>query len=187
VRQQNNVNLKIARDTQTQLFVSDKMKYLEKSVVFVVISSIFFAAWHFQSFDGPTATEVTLKDILNCELLETSMRDNMFFIESSGSNGSEAIRPASLTSREACAIESAATKNPNLNVFMIFVGKTHLVDSKQIRVLKTFDNVHFVRLDVVPFSTNTPMGKWIESGKLFDSRFIKWNLSNALRLLLLWK
>jgi hypothetical protein len=161
------------------------MKNLKKLVVFLVILMIYFAACYFQSFEGSTVTEIALKDILNGELPETSLGDNVFFVEAS--TESEAITPASLTSREACAIESAATKNPNFNVFMIFVGKTRLVDSKQVRVLKTFKNVQFLRLNVVPFSKNTPMGEWIESGKLFNSKFIEWNLSNALRLLLLWK
>jgi hypothetical protein len=168
-------------------FVPDQMKCSKKLVVLVVITMACFSVRYLHSFEHPTALKDTLKDILNCELPEKSKGDNIFFVESSGANQSVAMIPASLTSRAACAIESAAIKNPKSNIFVVIVGKSRLADSKQMRVLKSFGNIHFVHLDLVPFSRSTPMGKWIESGKLFITKFIESNTSNALRLLLLWK
>lgn len=108
-------------------------------------------------------------------------------MESSGAKSENADKPASLNSRYACSIESAALKNPNSNIFVVIVGKTYLEDSKQSRALRGLNNVNFVSLDLVSFSQNTPMEKWIESGKLFNSKFIESNTSNVLRKLLLWK
>jgi hypothetical protein len=169
------------------LLVSDQMKCSKKVVVVGFVSTVCFVGWHLLSFEDSTRTEDTLRDILDCEYPENSIGNNIFFVESFGFNKSAAINPASLTSRAACAVESAAIKNPELKVFVVVVGKSRLEDSKQIRALKSFGNIHFVRLDLVPFSKTTPMGDWIEGGKLFISKFIKNNISNALRILLLWK
>jgi hypothetical protein len=175
------------------LSFSEQMKSLAKLVVFIVIAMTCFAAWHFHELEDPAdtkadlETESELEDILNCELLQNSKGYNMFFVESLGVLKENSKQPAAFTSRIACAIESAATKNPKLNIFVVIVGKTRLVDSKQIRTLKSFKNIHFVHLDLVKFSKTTPMGKWIESGKLLNSSFVLAHTSDALRILLLWK
>jgi hypothetical protein len=167
--------------------VSYQMKRLKKIVVIPFVLIVSFFAWHLCSFEDAAAEKDTLKDIQNSELLENSNGDSIFFVDSSIYIESEEISPANFTSRSACVIESAAIRNPKLNIFVIILGKFDLADSKQIRVLKSFENIHFLRLDMVPFSKNTPMGKWIESGELFKSKYVQIHVSDAARILLLWK
>jgi hypothetical protein len=126
-----------------------------------------------------------LTDIIHYEPLKSSS-DNIFFIESSQADSQAEGGFANIDSRFTCSVESAAIKNPNSNVYLIFVNKTRLADSKQIRTLKKFDNVKFLRLDMKSFLENTPVQKWMEeSGKFQNTNLMVYQICDLLRLLLL--
>lgn len=127
--------------------------------------------------------------ISDCTLLNSpqNLGKNIFFIESSGAKDNDSNTPVSLTSRSACCIESAAIKNPDYNIFIVIVTRNLLNATKQIQILKSYKNVNFLHVDLHLFSRDTPLEEWIDSGKLYDTDFIAENVSNILRILLLWK
>jgi hypothetical protein len=160
------------------------MKTFIKLVVLGVL--LCFLIWVLQDPSKPASLEEKLVNILNFDLDENSSNINIFFVETSGIKKEKAKNSAILTSRAACSIESAAMKNPDSMIFVVFVAKSDVENSKQINTLKTYSNVKFLRLDMEEFAEDTPMKKWIQSGKL-NGKFIESNASNVLRLLLLWK
>ncbi|CRL04648.1 CLUMA_CG017712, isoform A [Clunio marinus] len=59
--------------------------------------------------------------------------------------------------------------------------------SEPILALVKYKNIKFYRLDLSDFSKHTIAENWVTSGKLFNTSFLMNNVSNFLRLLLLWK
>ena len=94
---------------------------------------------------------------------------------------------ASLRTRYACAIESAALANPNMNVFMIFVEKTAMNKSKVFSALKEYQNVFLVGLEVEEFSKGTIAELWVGSKTIYNTKHRREHFSDFLRFLLLWK
>ena len=111
--------------------------------------------------------------------------ENIFFIETSGSVNKSKL--ASINSRQACSIESAALTNPNANVFLIFSEKTQMKDLKIFDALKQYKNIFFLRLDLAEFANGTVVEKLVSSGKVYDSSYLRETMSDVLRLLLLWR
>jgi lactosylceramide 4-alpha-galactosyltransferase len=160
------------------------MKSLKSKVV-VFLIYLQFGILLFILFNKHTYFNEDLTDIIHCEPLKSSS-NNIFFIESSQADSQAEESLANIDSRFTCSVESAAIKNPNSNVYLIFVNKKQLADSKQIRTLKKFDNVKFLRLDMKSFLENTPVQKWVEeSGKFQNASFMANQVSNLLRLMLL--
>jgi hypothetical protein len=163
-----------------------------KLLIRVVSLFVFILLWETIRFMGSIAyltLSSDFEDILDCKLLKDShnLGKNIFFTESSGVKNNVPSILASLDSRYACCVEAAAAMNPNYNVFVVFVSRTQLADSKQIRALKKYKNVKFVGLDLNTFSENTPMEKWVKSGKLLESVYSMEVGSDLLRIMLLWR
>lgn len=159
-----------------------KMKLLKRSVF---ISTILLVPGLFYYLNN--SLQDSFRNFEGFEDLIRSSSSNIFFLETSGAATNDSNLPGSLTTREACNIESAASKNPKSNIFVIFVSTSRIDSSLQIKLLKSFRNVFLVRMDFVSFCKNTPVEEWVKSGKIFDSKFLKNNISNFLRFLLLWK
>lgn len=114
-----------------------------------------------------------LKNILDANDQPVAGR-NIFFHETKcRSPDSQYI--VNLTTRQACAIESAALHNPNYQVFVLFASVTHLpgpadpIDPITEAVL-SYKNVDFRQLNVRRYVENTPIENWFYKGELFHSR-----------------
>ena len=109
--------------------------------------------------------------------------DNIFFIETSGV---ARAKSGTLNSRQACSVESAALKNPNSSVFMVFVDVVEIEASEIIKSLRKYKNIHFLRLRLDKFTQNTPAEDFIKSRKIKQGYEVE-NASDLLRVLILWK
>lgn len=110
---------------------------------------------------------------------------NIFFHETS-CFGKEGIV---MTSRQACAIESAAMMNPTMKVHLFILSNANYSnETKQIiHILTNYKNVVIHRIFMEEYVKNTPIQDWWESGVLRSSRWPKSHMSDILRYLTLWK
>jgi hypothetical protein len=117
-------------------------------------------------------------------------KENIFFIETAAFmfNSLDVVtEPAELRVRQACSIESAALLNPNSQVFVILANRLNVTSSKLTETLMEYQNVVFLPLNVAELSVGSPVEDWLKSEKLFASRYIIQNVSDLLRVLVLWK
>lgn len=70
-----------------------------------------------------------------------------------------------LNSREACAIESAASVNPNWDINVFFMGPASklFLESTIYKLLNKKNNIHFYRVNIVDFVKNTPIENLLPS------------------------
>lgn len=131
----------------------------------------------------------SFENILDCREVEKDSEKNIFFVETSGveTNSLSPSKLANLKVRQACSVESAALMNPNSYIFVVFVSEFGLSNSSSIEVLKKFKNVIFLHLNLLEFTKNTPVEKWLREGKIYRTKFLKSNVSNMIKVLLLWR
>ncbi|KAL5279635.1 hypothetical protein ACFFRR_003931 [Megaselia abdita] len=93
--------------------------------------------------------------------------------------------------RQVCSIESAAKNNPNLDIFVLFTSPRYIspdVLSTEIWRLKlTYKNIFLRNNDMWEYTKNSSAVDFMESGGLFDSKFLPVHMSDFLRLLSIWK
>lgn len=81
--------------------------------------------------------------------------------------------------------------NPNRDVFVLFaapVGFSLIGDNPDvINALQAYSNVYFRNLDLETYAANTAAQKWLETDKLFLSKFLNSHVSDFLRFLTLYK
>ncbi|PNF39914.1 hypothetical protein B7P43_G17240 [Cryptotermes secundus] len=96
-----------------------------------------------------------------------------------------------LTARQACAVESAAKMNPDLEVYLLFTSPIHLGNStaknKVLTQLLSYPNVHIRHLNFERYFMGSPLQEWYKGGALKASRWPRSHASDALRFLTLWK
>lgn len=113
-----------------------------------------------------------------------------------------------LTSRQACAIESAgetmenyrssfsevaliaARINPHHEAFVLFasqVGFRNKTRQPIIDALLSYSNINFNYLNITQYAYKTPLEDWIKTGELFRSSYVVSHTSDILRYLSLWK
>ncbi|XP_055296305.1 lactosylceramide 4-alpha-galactosyltransferase-like [Sitodiplosis mosellana] len=123
------------------------------------------------------------EDILEAEKKPTADR-SVFFIESSCvRNGL-----AALTARQACAVESAARRNPNRDIFVLFpaqVGFSELFSSSIMHSLRLYRNIYFRRVNYQNYGLSTPAETLLQSDRIFQSSFLTETLSDILRFVTL--
>ncbi|XP_057653316.1 lactosylceramide 4-alpha-galactosyltransferase [Diorhabda carinulata] len=98
----------------------------------------------------------------------------------------------SITSRQACAVESAAKINPNLDVYLLFTSPGLLKNEKDesdqiLQALKTYKNLKMMHLDYEKYVKGTPVEELYTSGKIDNSYYAQSHASDVLRYLTLWK
>ncbi|CAF0827672.1 unnamed protein product [Brachionus calyciflorus] len=101
---------------------------------------------------------------------------NIFFVETN-------LQHEYFTSKQVCAIESAAFHNPNSKIFVYSIK----ADFQNKNLLKSFKNIFVIKFIPEEIFSNTPLWDWWLSGKVFNSTFMIAHLSDAARLALLWK
>lgn len=115
----------------------------------------------------------------------------IFFIETSGE---KCLRP-----RQACAIESAAITNPDMDIYVYMAierppgnpeidqGEGLKRHCKTMEVLESFSNVFVVREDLSKHLMGTPLESLYTSGQLGNSKYSYQHMSDALRIAMLYK
>ena len=96
-----------------------------------------------------------------------------------------------LTARQACAVESAAKMNPEMDVYLLFTAPINLgnatVKSKIVSQLLSYPNVHVRHLNFERYFVGSPLEEWYKEGALKASRWPRSHASDVLRFLTLWK
>ncbi|KAH8263393.1 hypothetical protein KR044_008248 [Drosophila immigrans] len=133
--------------------------------------------------DGP----IPLEDILYSADQPTPGK-TIFFLETSCPCLDPLFYLLTVSSRQACAIESAALHNPNLDIFVLFACPTsrHQYDSNVDAILG-YKNVRLRHVNLWRFAADTPIEDWIMKDELFRSKFLTNNISDLLRLLSLYR
>ncbi|GFY48295.1 lactosylceramide 4-alpha-galactosyltransferase [Trichonephila inaurata madagascariensis] len=82
----------------------------------------------------------------------------VFFVETSSSN--------SLTSRQACAVESTARHNPSLQINVLMTPISGINDNGVlIKKLQNISNVQIIHISINDLVCGTPIWNWYVSGK----------------------
>lgn len=123
------------------------------------------------------------------ELNETELFDQLtdsaiFFVESScpGDGVFE------LTTRQACAIESAALQNERTTVFVLLASpRGYEIQPKEYEALFHLKNVKFRSINLWRYANGTPAAEWLKTEELFKSRFLAHHMSDFLRYLTMLK
>ena len=97
-----------------------------------------------------------------------------------------------LTPRQACAVESAARNNRNLNVFVLFLATGQISDKSKafVDILQTYDNVYIRRVRLAKYVIDTPIKNWFLANFREFSKNRDWlheDFHNYIRMLTLWK
>lgn len=95
-----------------------------------------------------------------------------------------------LTARQACAIESAARINAELDIFVLFSSPAYIQDNLEngvVKSLSTYENVHLRYSNPWRFTEGTPAEDFFKNGFIFKSPFAFTHLSDLLRIVTLWK
>lgn len=100
--------------------------------------------------------------------------------------------PPYLTPRQACAIESAARSNRNLNVFVLFFATGQFSQTSQafVNILQTYDNVYIRRVCLSRYVIDTPLENWflINLREFSENRdWLYKGFHDYIRMLTLWK
>ena len=103
---------------------------------------------------------------------------NIFFVETN-------INSLLLTTKQLCAIESAAFHNPSANVYILTIRA--VADKQYLRLFQIYKNIIWMKLVPNELFLDTPLMKWWQTGHLAQSKFMTAHLSDAVRLALLWK
>ncbi|KAG8174247.1 hypothetical protein JTE90_023416, partial [Oedothorax gibbosus] len=106
-------------------------------------------------------------------------RRNIFFVETSGREN--------LSYRQACAVESAARHNPSFEVFVLATSIKTAVSSDLAKHLTIAYGVRNLRIDYGSVVYGTPLWNWYKSEDWKKSQHQVVHLSDAMRLLLLWR
>ncbi|XP_072931651.1 lactosylceramide 4-alpha-galactosyltransferase-like [Epargyreus clarus] len=94
-----------------------------------------------------------------------------------------------LTSRQACAIESAARAHHDWYIHVLFsspISKAALKDGS-IKELQTFKNVKLMRVNIKDYAVGTPLEEFVLEGSLNKSEWRVEHTSDVLRYLTLYK
>lgn len=91
-----------------------------------------------------------------------------------------------INARQACAVESAALLNPNLDVYLLYSSPGVLQFSgdesdKFLRALLSYGNVNILHLDYYKHTKGTPVEELYKSGKLESSDFVVFHASDVIR------
>ncbi|XP_034475288.1 lactosylceramide 4-alpha-galactosyltransferase-like isoform X2 [Drosophila innubila] len=112
----------------------------------------------------------------------------IFLLETSCPCSDSQFDLLALTSRQACAIESAALHNPNLQVFVLLACQTSRHQSDPITdAIISYKNVKLRHVNLWRFAEGTPVEDWVKKDELFRSRYLMNNISDLLRLLSLYR
>lgn len=107
-------------------------------------------------------------------------KERAFFLETMG-NGR-------LDFRQACAVESLAFFNPNLEVYVLFNGRHVKYDDALLHALrKVYTNLHLLGIELEDYFAGTPLEYWFQCTDWEKGPYHVSHLSDALRFMTLAK
>lgn len=168
-----------------------KAKFFVKSLaVFGFLSLILIYSrnsvrLYYKNWSDSSAENNYFRDIFSPAKVLPEDGKNIFFVESGDSTGNVTI-----SSRQACSIESAALTNPHLKIFVLFVSHDRLKNltvSEEVKAVLSYPNVHFYSINLKKLSACSPFESFFDSDKLKTSLYKVTHTSDVFRLLLLWK
>jgi len=97
-----------------------------------------------------------------------------------------------LTPRQACALESAAKTNRNLNIFFLLFAPDRFSERSEalVKILETYDNVYIRRVRLSTYVIDTPIEDWFSASlwKFSENRaWLRTDFHDYIRMLTLWK
>ncbi|XP_018313109.1 uncharacterized protein [Mycetomoellerius zeteki] len=100
--------------------------------------------------------------------------------------------PPNLTPQQACAVESSARNNRNLNVFLLFFATEKFSEKSKryIKILETYDNVYIRRIHLSTYIIDTPIENWFWANIRRSWENHDWlhkDFHDYVRMLTLWK
>ncbi|CAL1286887.1 unnamed protein product [Larinioides sclopetarius] len=135
------------------------------------------------SFHSETSNfkcKANTKLLITADYIECIEEKPIFFLETSDS--------PRIKARASCAVESAARHHPERQVRVLFSSPTALdLTDHFTKSLTQMDNVQLLRMDMALIVEGTPLLDWYKKGKWKSSRYRTVHVSDALRLVLLWK
>lgn len=137
-----------------------------------------------KDFFASKEEKTDFKNILNANIQPENDK-NIFFIETGISKSN-----VKLSARQCCSIESAALRNPEKRIFVVFVSRDRLNNleiTSQIKAILSYRNVQINYLNIEELSKASPIEHFIKSNKLTKSKFRLPHTSDVLRLLILYK
>lgn len=92
----------------------------------------------------------------------------------------------SISARQACAVESAAKMNPNMEVYLLFTspGNFNFVGDESDRMLQAllmYENIRIMHLDFEKYIKDTPLEELYKTGMIENSDFARSHASDVLR------
>jgi len=101
--------------------------------------------------------------------------NNAFFLETSGSR--------ELNTRQACAIESLALLNPNINIYLLTSSHDINLSASTMKSLSSYSKIHMININVGQYFLGTPLEHWYFCTTWNYGPYAVAHLSDALRLL----
>lgn len=80
--------------------------------------------------------------------------------------------------------------NPDYDIFVLFSNEVKYLNetpTKLFDAVLSYSNVHLNYFNIFEYAKNSPLEKWMQDGKLFNSRHVVTHTSDVLRMLTLWK
>lgn len=129
----------------------------------------------------------TLPDILD----DDPPKDKSIFFHETSCTSKDNDR-ITLTSRQACAVESAALLNPNLRVYLLFSspGALKSENNRNDRILKqlmSYSNIRIKYLNFDRYLSGSPIEELYDELKIEASFYARSHASDVLRYLTLWR
>lgn len=92
----------------------------------------------------------------------------------------------SISARQACAVESAAKLNPDMEVYLLFTspGNFNFSGDESDRILQallTYENIRIMHLDFEKYVKDTPLEELYKTGMIDNSGFAISHASDVLR------
>lgn len=180
--------------------------HFKKKIIFVTLAIVFFLCYYFSYIaknyyilifdteDAPIENvwyygepRICIENEIPPQVL--SAEKNIFFIQLP--IVTKQGNMIHLNARRACAIEAAAFHNPSKNVFVLLANSTGFdlsngYEQTLINVLeKNYSNIYFICIGINKLVAGTIAEDWYRSGKLYNTLYLAYNLSDFLRLVTL--
>ncbi|KAG5671304.1 hypothetical protein PVAND_001509 [Polypedilum vanderplanki] len=134
--------------------------------------------------------KIQLKNLKDPKI-EPKNDKNLFYIDTYRMLSNYSMKKSlKIGKRQACAIESGARLNPNLNVFVMYMAnqshqQQYLTVTPILEAVMTYSNVKFVTVEHASFIKDTPLEEFFIN-QLPQSQYPIEHASDAYRLLVLW-
>ncbi|XP_060522195.1 lactosylceramide 4-alpha-galactosyltransferase-like isoform X2 [Cylas formicarius] len=94
--------------------------------------------------------------------------------------------------RQACAVESAARLNPNMDVYLLYAAPGNVKNQTRqsdriLKLLQAYPNVKILHVDLGQYMTGTPVENLWTTRQMQHSQYAQSHTSDVLRYLTLWK